>query len=1518
VKVPGAAAIERPITVEPAPPAFTWIDGREVLSWGRGKHMVGTRNTLVYDKNGYFPESHVTLLPFSEMRGFKLARLAVFPVRYNPVSGEALFAGTLEIEIEFEETLAESRAVFDEPVADFLMGKVLNPEDLTAWYPLPSAKQSTYDYVIITTNAVVENSRRLGFFIAQKRLNGHSVLVVTEDDFLPLTGQAPDRRAEKIRQWLIDNYVTLGIEYVLLIGDPHPAESGEGDIPMKMCWPLFGEEYPESPTDYFYADLTGNWNLDGDLCYGEWEDDTGPGGVDYAPEVFVGRIPFYGTDYDLLDEILQKTMDYENELADIADWRRSALMPMSHLDPYYESARMGEQLKDYYLDPLGLSSWRIYQQGNGPCGDDSPYDSEQELFGGAVVKNRWMTGEYGLVILAGHGNPTTIWVGYEPCWDDLMFHCSDAAFLNDDRPSLTYHSSCSTGYPEQEDNLGFAILRQGAVGTVSSSRVAWYSHTSYGSFGTSRSCDGIGYRYMYRLADELDAGHALYLAKSSVVPTSGTSLMNHTNFNLYGDPSISIASSVPGVWAEDATPPLGDTGQGRGAAWVDYDGDGDLDLYVTNDGDNLLLRNDLGTFTDVTSGPIADAGDGRRAAWGDLDNDGDVDLYLVNNGANRLLRNDGAAAFTDVTAGALGDTGDGRAASWLDYDNDGDLDLYLVNNGANRLLRNDGAAAFTDVTPSPLNDAGNGQSVAAADYDNDGDLDLYVSNSGGANKLFRNDSGTFVDVTAGPLGDAGDGYGVAWGDYDSDGDLDLYLANDNTANKLMRNDGGAFVDATAGPLGDTGPGRDVSWADLDNDGDLDLYLVNYGAANELMRNDGGAFTAVADSTMEDDGNGVGVTAGDYDLDGDLDLYAVKDSEANCLLVNRQVGNHWLKVELVGLISNRSGIGAHVRAVAGGTSQMREISAGSGLWGQHSLTAEFGLGDSTAVDTLEVAWPSGEIQYLTDIAADQTITVDEPYSLWVDATQAPLDGVGKGRGVAWGDYDGDGDQDLYIGSYNANRLYRNDDTAFVDVTSGDLGYTGKTNGVAWADYDGDGDLDIYLANYGSANKLLRNDGGAFTDVTAGPLGDTGNGRGMAWGDYDGDGDLDLYIVNNGANVMLACDSGYAFSDTTSGPLADGGNGSAVAAADYDNDGDLDLYISNMGGANLLLRNEGGFTFTDVTSGPLGNSDNGMGVAWADYDGDGDLDIYLANYLAENKLFRNDSGAVFVDVTGGPLGDTGPSRGVAWADYDNDGDLDIYVTNYLQANCLLRNEGGGAFADVSNEVVGDMGGAMGAAWADYDGDGDLDLYVSNDAVPHNLFRNDFPTRQWLHVKLTGVLSNTSAIGARIRAVAGPKSQVREVSGGSGLYSQNSLIAEFGLGSEALVDTLEICWPSGVVQYEYNVTPCQVIDVVEDDQSGVEETLREPLTYRLYQNHPNPFSAATAIRYDLPERSSVSLRVYDVRGRLVRSLVREGAMAPGRHVAEWDGRDHNGRKVSAGVYFCRLMADSYSASSRIVLLR
>jgi fibronectin type 3 domain-containing protein len=429
--------------------------------------------------------------------------------------------------------------------------------------------------------------------------------------------------------------------------------------------------------------------------------------------------------------------------------------------------------------------------------------------------------------------------------------------------------------------------------------------------------------------------------------------------------------------------PIGDTGDGMGAAWCDYDGDGDVDLYFTNDGTGNVLadNNGDGSFTDATSGPLGDAGSGAAGVWGDYDNDGDPDVYIVNTGgANVLLRNDGGGTFTDVTAGPLGDTGDGYGAAWADYDLDGDIDLYFANSGAaNKLLRNDGGGVFTDATTGPLGDAGAGRGVAWGDYDADGDPDLYVANYGSANRLLRNDGGgVFTDVASGAVADAGNGTGVAWGDYDNDTELDLYVANYGGANLLLRNDAGVFTDVASGELADTGNGTGVAWGDYDVDGDLDLYIVNDGSANILLRNLGGdEFLDVTTSPLDDSGEGQGAAWGDFDRDGRLDLAVMNRNGANLLLRGRIANTAgFLHVTLTGTVSNRSGIGARIRIVTSDGQQVREISGGSGYLSQNSLTEEFGVGLVSQIDTLEIRWPSGIVNTYHSLPTGQFTSFTE--------------------------------------------------------------------------------------------------------------------------------------------------------------------------------------------------------------------------------------------------------------------------------------------------------------------------------------------------------------------------------------------------------------------------------------------------------------------------------------------------------------------------------------------------------------
>jgi hypothetical protein len=478
---------------------------------------------------------------------------------------------------------------------------------------------------------------------------------------------------------------------------------------------------------------------------------------------------------------------------------------------------------------------------------------------------------------------------------------------------------------------------------------------------------------------------------------------------------------------------------GRGSAWRDLDGDGWLDLFAVEDGEPHALyhNNGDGTFAEITATVgLDDPRGGWSALWADYDNDGAADIFVTRDGfqglgANSLYHNN-SGAFTDVTQKAGMDRiADSFCATWGDYDGDGWLDLYVGNGIAtkgntNTLYRNNRDGTFADVTEAAGVGDGRRATIGATwgDYDNDGRLDLYVVNNGGACALYRNNGdGTFADVTeaAGVIGPLF-GFVAFFLDFDDDGWLDLFVSSSaqtigevidsavtgkaslfsgNRAYLYRNNGDGTFTD-TAQPAG---LGRSLgtmaaTHGDIDNDGYQDLYLANGGPAMDrfepdllFLNNQDGTFADISGAAgLEVFGKGHGTTMADYDNDGDLDIYSPQggvggnagQAQANHLFRNEGNDNHWLIVELVGKAtsggsppaSNRDGIGAKVTVKIGAAIRCAEISGGSGFGVTNSLPMEFGLGSAQRADEIEVRWPSGRIDRMTDVPADQTLIIVE--------------------------------------------------------------------------------------------------------------------------------------------------------------------------------------------------------------------------------------------------------------------------------------------------------------------------------------------------------------------------------------------------------------------------------------------------------------------------------------------------------------------------------------------------------------
>jgi len=528
-------------------------------------------------------------------------------------------------------------------------------------------------------------------------------------------------------------------------------------------------------------------------------------------------------------------------------------------------------------------------------------------------------------------------------------------------------------------------------------------------------------------------------------------------------------------------------------AWGDYDRDGDPDLAVGNAGQaNLIYRNDWllsNTLTLVLT--TAEVSQTHSLAWGDMDGDGYLDLAVGNKGppgppeADQVYCNSGPPSYGFSPCWTSGVVSPTSALAWGDYDGDGDLDLAAVSDEAGsaaRLYLNLGGTLSPTPTV-PFSDTGvDARAVAWADFDGDGDLDLTVGAWASSTVVYANQSGCFaVTDIPGPLLDSA---GLAWGDLNGDGWPDLAMGNAGLeSNQVFTSDGQSLRLSWAST--ETEHTHSVAWADFDGDGDLDLAAgngrLNQERANRFYLTQEGS---LGSSWAFGGADTHSLAWGDFDGDQDLDL---------------AVGNYGTcqpnQIFVSGASAGTQGF-VGVLALAPASDQTRSLA-----WADFDQDGDLDLavGNEDSPDRVYVNQGAGDLSFSTSIT---------------------LPSEGRTFDLAWADWDGDGDLDLAVGSAaSTGRVQVLAATRVSDAWAFERAFTLAkgidVRSVAWGDYDGDGDPDLAVGSgsVGSeGNTLYRNEGGTLVRWWSAPPTGQEPTNALAWGDYDRDGDLDLAVAN----------------------------------------------------------------------------------------------------------------------------------------------------------------------------------------------------------------------------------------------------------------------------------------------------------------------------------------------------------------------------------------------------------------------
>lgn len=529
-RVPGTFA------VKPMGPAVS-ADSEKREYWGHNKPIWNGYNLSIYGEDKFYPADYATTDPVSQLGPYKMVPVRFWPYKFNPATGELRHLVRGEVAVIYDSipgvsnaSLPPTQPAFDQVVRN----NTLNPDDASAMYDgVPSVASASTSILVITTQYGINVSTQLAPWISHKQAQGWTVDLVTNDIWGGGYGPAASIAMRNYLHSVYTNY-----RYAFIIGNPSPAG---GDFPMAYTYP-FGSAGEAHPSDLWYADHTGNWDLDSDGYLAEPED-MGVGGVDYNAELLVGRLPCYGNVTDL-DHILAKMIEYDTTPTVSAKMQR-VIYDAKPLDESTPGWQLGEAIRmDICNASRGREYFRIY--------DDT--------YGLMPPPEQYPTLSMPLIDQMNLGAGFLFWVTHGNI--DVAVYVLDVAscipLINDvSMTPFTFQGSCLNSYPEVDWNLSLALLKRGAICAIGATRNSWY-YAGETTFTNSDSIQGMEYRYAYNLVMNKQAcGDALY-NMLLVVPSN--MYQNKLIWPIYGDPSM--AARWPTAFEMVSTSPLPDAKRG--------------------------------------------------------------------------------------------------------------------------------------------------------------------------------------------------------------------------------------------------------------------------------------------------------------------------------------------------------------------------------------------------------------------------------------------------------------------------------------------------------------------------------------------------------------------------------------------------------------------------------------------------------------------------------------------------------------------------------------------------------------------------------------------------------------------------------------------------------------------------------------------------------------------------------------------------------------------------------------------